>query len=150
MSDTETPRIAGTVALPTIAMMTGGNLTFDRVTAMTRMPGRSAAVQEAIGKPLMSTEIVVMMHVGRSATATIVSAIGSHGTPSCGTSTCRADWSASWFATATVSTPYAARRPVRWRPLVRFEWSPVVTSGTTTTDLPTRAPATCGISASRG
>ena len=40
---------------------------------MTRMPGRSAAVQEAIGKPLTSTgAIATMIHVGQNATATVV------------------------------------------------------------------------------
>jgi len=133
-----------------IGMTTGGNPTSDRVTAIMRMPGRSAAVQEAIGKPLTTTAATVfMMHVGPNATATVVNAIGSHATRSRGTSTCRADWSASSFATATVSTPYAARSPVRWQPLVRFEWSPVVTFGTAMTDLPTHGPATSDISASR-
>jgi integrase len=55
-----------------------------------RVPGRSAAVQEAIDKPLMSmAEIVAMMHVGVSATATVVSAIGIHATRSRGMSACR-------------------------------------------------------------
>ena len=134
-----------------IAMTTGGNATSERVTAMTRMPGRSAEVQEAIGKPLMSmAEIVVMMHVGPGATATVVSAIGSHGPCSRGTSTCRADWSARSFAIATVITPYAARSRVRWRLSAHFEWSPVVISETTTIDLPIRGLPTYGISASKG
>ena len=81
-SGTETPRIAGTVVPLTtaIAMTTGGNPTADRATAMTRMPERSAAVQETTGKRLTSTDaITMMMHAGRSGTATVVSAIGSHG-----------------------------------------------------------------------
>ena len=123
----------------------------ERATEMTRMRGRSAAVQGTTGKPLMSTAAIAMMiHVGPSGTATVVSAIETRGTPSRGTFTCRADRSARSFATATVSTPYAARSRARWRPSVRFEWSPVVISGTTTTGLPTHGPATSGIFASRG
>ena len=134
-----------------IAITTGGNPTSDRMTATTRLPGRAAAVQEAIDKPLMTmAEIVAMMHVGVSAPATVVSAIGSHGTRSRGTSACRADWSGKSFATATASTPYAVRSRVRSRPLVPFGWSPVVTSGTTTIALPTHARATCDTFAKRG
>jgi hypothetical protein len=64
-SGTETPQIAGVVVPPTtaIAMTTGGNPTSDRMTAMTRVPGGSVAVQQAIDKPLMNmAEIVAMMH----------------------------------------------------------------------------------------
>lgn len=56
--------------------------------------------------------------VGPTGTATVVSAIGSHGTRSRNMSTCRADWSASWFATAIASTPSRLRianARNRWR-----------------------------------
>jgi hypothetical protein len=75
-SATNMRRVAGTEAPPTtaIVMTTGGNPTSDRATAMTTMRGRPAAVQAAIGKPRRA-EIVVTLHAGASATATVESAI---------------------------------------------------------------------------
>jgi hypothetical protein len=132
-------------------MTTGGNPTSDRMTATTRGPGRSAAVQAAIDKPLMSmAENVGMMHAGVSATATVVSAIGIHATRSPGMSACRADWSANWFVAATANTRCAAPNRERLQPLVRSEWSPVVIFATTTAVPLIHAPATSGTSANKG
>jgi hypothetical protein len=59
-----------------IAMTTGGNPTSGRASAMTTLRGHSAAVREMTGKGLPTTAMtIVMMHVGESGTATIVSAI---------------------------------------------------------------------------
>ena len=51
--------------------------------------------------------------------------------------------------TATASTSCVARSHAHWRPSVRFEWSPVVISGTITADPRTLAQVTFGIFANR-
>ena len=123
-----------------------------RATAMTMMrrtlgrgPGNDRQGSDEHGRDRRLT-----IHAGPSATATVGSAIATPRTRSRGTSACRADRSASSFATATANTPYAARSRARWRPSARFESSPVVISETTTIALPIHGPATCGISANKG
>jgi hypothetical protein len=80
-----------------------------RATAMMMTHGRSGAVLATNDKGrIMTGETATTILAGPSAIATVVNAIERAGTPSRATCVCRVGRSASWFATAIVSTPCAA------------------------------------------
>jgi hypothetical protein len=116
-----------------IAVTTGANPKHGRATAMTMVRRRLGVVRVTSDKDRMNTAgMAITIRAGPSATATVKSAIPRRVTPSPGTFACPVDRSGSLFGTAIVSTPYAGPSPARSRPLVPFEWAPVVISETTT------------------
>ena len=118
---------------------------------MTMVRRRLGAVRVPSDKDRMSTAgTAITIHAGPSATATGKIAIGRRVTPSRATFVCPVDRSGSSFATAIVSTPYAGPSPARSRPLVPFELSPVVISGTTAIVLRTHGRATSDTFEKRG
>jgi hypothetical protein len=124
-----------------IVMTTGVNLRRARATAM-MVHGHSDAVLAKIVKARIKThEAAIKILGGPTASVTVVNAIGGLRTRSRATCTCRVGRSANWFATAIASTRSAALNHEPSRPSERFEWSPVVISGTTTAARLTRARA---------
>ncbi|MGH9163861.1 MAG: hypothetical protein ACRD2X_28245 [Vicinamibacteraceae bacterium] len=133
-----------------IGTTTGGDLTPDRASAMTRTRGRSAAGLGTAGRPpttpLAATET---MRDGQSEIAMLRNAIGAYEMPSAAMFDCRVDPNASASVIATVNIPYAVRKRGRSRRSVPSESSPVVTSATTTAGRPIHVQATFATCASK-
>ncbi len=116
---------------------------------MTMTHGHSDAALAITGKGQIGSEGIAIT-MWPTEIATIENAIARSPMHSADMFTCLADPSASSCTTAIANTPCAAPSPVRSRPLVHSEWSPVVIPETTMGARLIYGPATCDACANKG
>ena len=148
----DTPSRGGRGGSPiAIVTTTGANLRSAHAIAITMTHGHSDAVLAITGRGQIRTEgIAITIPAGPTEIATIENAIARSPMHSADMFTCLAEPSANSCTTAIANTPCAAPSPVRSRPLVHSEWSPVVISETTMGARLIYGPATCDTCANKG